>query len=152
MSKPSKEVLEGLQKAYCMEVETVVNYLGNALHLEGVRADHIKQSLLSDIQGELGHAQRLGNRIKQLGGSIYGSLSLKFEQKMLQPPSDPTDVVAVIKGVIAAEEDAIAHYERLIELARQHNDYVTENLAVEILEEEETHRQQFQGYLKEYSK
>ncbi|MCS7167857.1 MAG: ferritin-like domain-containing protein [Gemmatales bacterium] len=152
MSKPSKEVLDALQRAYCMEVETVVNYLGNALHLEGVRADHIKQSLLNDIQGELGHAQRLGNRIKQLGGAIYGSLSLKFEQKMLQPPSDPTDVVAVIKGVIAAEEEAIAHYERLIELARQHNDYVTENLAVEILEEEESHRQQFQGYLKEYSK
>jgi bacterioferritin len=152
MTKPSKEVLEGLHKAYCMEVETVINYLANALDLEGVRADHIKQSLLNDIQGELGHAQQLGNRIKQLGGSIPGSLSLQFDQKMLQPPSDPTDVVAVIRGVIAAEEQAIAHYEKLIESARQHHDYVTENLAIEILSEEEAHRQQFQGYLKEYSK
>ncbi|GBD35877.1 hypothetical protein HRbin36_00992 [bacterium HR36] len=50
MSKPSKEVLDALQKAYCMEVETVINYLANALDLEGVRADHIKQTLLSDIQ------------------------------------------------------------------------------------------------------
>ncbi|GBD35878.1 hypothetical protein HRbin36_00993 [bacterium HR36] len=71
---------------------------------------------------------------------------------MLQPPSDPTDVVAVIRGVIASEEEAIAHYEKLIELARHHHDYVSENLAIEILSEEEAHRQQFQGYLKEYSK
>jgi len=152
MSKPSKEVLEALRKAYCMEVETVINYLANALDLEGVRADHIKQSLLSDIQGELGHAQQLGNRIKQLGGSIPGSLSLEFGQKSLQPPTDPTDVVAVIQGVIAAEEEAIAHYEKTIELARKHHDYVTENLAIEILSDEEAHHQQFLGYLKEYTK
>jgi len=152
MSKPNKEILEALRKAYCMEVETVINYLANALDLEGVRADHIKQSLLSDIQGELGHAQQLGNRIKQLGGAIPGSLALQFSQKSLQPPSDPTDVVAVIRGVIAAEEEAIAHYEKTIELARQHNDYVTENLAIELLSDEEAHRQQFLGYLKEYAK
>ena len=34
-----------------------------SLNLEGVRAEFIKQALATDIQGELTHAQQLGNRI-----------------------------------------------------------------------------------------
>src|SRR5260370_3885744 len=94
---PSKEeIVASLTKAYNMEVETVLNYLANSLDLEGVRAEFIKQALATDIQEELTHAQRLGNRIKQLGGSVPGSLNLKMEQKSLQPPADTTDVVEVI--------------------------------------------------------
>ena len=36
--------------------------------MEGVRAEFIKQALTADSQGELTHAQQIGNRIKQLGG------------------------------------------------------------------------------------
>src|SRR5262249_21164139 len=107
MAASKNEVIAALQKAYSMEVETVVNYLANSLHLEGVRADFIKQALSTDIQEELGHAQQLGNRIKQLGGSVPGSTHLKMTQNSMQPPDDPTDVVGVIKGVLQAEEDAI---------------------------------------------
>src|SRR5947209_20046862 len=114
MPATKNDVIVSLRKAYNMEVETVVNYLANSLQLEGVRADFIKQALATDIQEELGHAQRLGHRIKQLGGTIPGSLSLKMEQKTLQPPTDTTDVVDVIRGVLQAEEDAIAHYNFIV--------------------------------------
>jgi bacterioferritin len=134
-----------------MEVETVVNYLANSLHLEGVRAEFIKQALSADIQEELGHAQQLGNRIKQLGGSVPGSLHLKMTQRSLEPPADPTDVVGVIKGVLKAEEEAIAHYQDIIKQT-EGQDYVTQDLAITILSAEEAHRQQFEGYLKEYTK
>jgi bacterioferritin len=140
-----------LLKAYNMEVETVINYLANSLDLEGVRAEFIKQALATDIQEELTHAQRLGNRIKQLGGSVPGSLQIKMEQKSLQPPSDSTDVVDVIRGVLKAEEDAIAQY-RVIIKQTDGEDYVTQDLAITLLAAEEEHRQQFEGYLKEYSK
>src|SRR6266436_7941417 len=100
MAVTREEILASLTKAYNMEVETVVNYLANSLHLEGVRADFIKQALATDIQEELGHAQQLGHRIKQLGGSIPGSLSLKMTQRTLQPQKDSTDVLNVIKGVL----------------------------------------------------
>ena len=134
-----------------MELETVINYLANSLHMDGVRADFVKQALAADIQGELTHAQQLGNRIKQLGGKVPGSLELKMTQKSLQPPEDTTDVVAVIRGVLDAEEEAINHYRALIRLT-EGEDYVTQDLAITILAEEESHRQQFQGYLKEYMK
>jgi bacterioferritin len=146
-----EQILAALCKAYNMEVETILNYLANSLDMEGVRADFVKQALAADIQGEMGHAQQLGNRIKQLGGSIPGSMALQMTQKSLQPPADSTDVMDVIRGVLDAEEAAIVHYNSIIELT-DGVDYVTQDLAITILADEEGHRQQFQGYLKEYSK
>jgi bacterioferritin len=151
MPATKEQIVANLVKAYNMEVETVINYLANSLDLEGVRAEFIKQALATDIQEELTHAQQLGNRIKQLGGSVPGSLQLKMDQKTLQPPADTTDVVDVIRGVLKAEEDAIAQY-RLIIKQTDGEDYVTQDLAITLLSAEEEHRQQFEGYLKEYSK
>jgi bacterioferritin len=151
MAVSKEQIIEVLRKAYNMELETVINYLSNSLHMEGVRADFIKQALSADIQGELGHATQLGNRIKQLGGSIPGSMTLKMTQKGLQPQDDTTDVVDVIRGVLAAEEEAIEHYRSIIKLT-DGEDYVTQDLAITLMADEEGHRQQFQGYLKEYTK
>src|SRR3954464_8673029 len=100
MAATREEILDSLSKAYGMELETVANYLANSLHLDGVRADFIKQALATDVQGELTHAQQLGNRIKQLGGTVPGIFQLKMTQATLQPPADTTDVVGVIRGVL----------------------------------------------------
>lgn len=151
MAATKDQIIAGLQKAFSMEVETVINYLANSLDLEGVRAEFIKQALATDIQEELGHAQQLGNRIKQLGGSIPGSLALKMTQQSLQPPSDTTDVLEVIRGVLKAEEEAIAQYRSIIKMT-DGEDYVTQDLAITLMAAEEEHRQQFEGYLKEYTK
>jgi bacterioferritin len=151
MAGTKDQIIAALQKAYNMELETVVNYLANSLVLEGVRAEAIKAALAADIQGELTHAQQLGNRIKQLHGTIPGSLALKFDQKPMQPPGDTTDVVAVIRGVLEAEEAAITQYKHIIKLT-DGEDYVTQDLAITLLGDEEGHRQQFEGYLKEYTK
>jgi bacterioferritin len=151
MAVTREQILDALRKAYNMELETVANYLANSINLDGVRADFIKQALAADIQGELGHATQLGKRIKQLGGLVPGSLALKMTQKSLQPRDDTTDVVDVIRGVIEAEEEAIQHYRALIKLT-DGEDYVTQDLAITLLADEEDHLQQFQGYLKEYTK
>lgn len=151
MAAVKNKIVAALQKAYGMELETVVNYLANSINLDGVRADAIKKALSADITGELTHATQLGNRLKQLGASVPGSLKLEMTQKSLQPPADTTDVVDVIKGVLAAENDAIDHYKALIKLC-EGEDYVTQDLAIRLLSDEEGHRQEFEGYLKEYVK
>jgi bacterioferritin len=151
MTATRKQILDALHKAYNMELETVISYMSNSINLDGVRADFIKQALAADIQGELGHAQQLGNRIKQLDGIVPGSMELKMSQKSLQSREDTTDVVDVIRGVLEAEEAAINHYLAIIKLT-DGEDYVTQDLAIKLLADEEAHRQQFQGYLKEYTK
>ena len=67
-------------------------------------------------------------------------------------PLADTDVVAVIKGVIDAESGAIEHYGRIIELCAEANDYVTQDLCITALADEEGHQTTFTGYLKEYMK
>jgi len=145
------EVTRLLRKAYEDEIETVMNYLSNSIALDGVRAEEIKESLQTDIQEELTHAEQLGNRLKQLDESIPGSTDFTARQDSLQPPEDTTDVVSVIEGVLDAENDAIETYRALINAAEEADDPVTEDLAVTILADEEAHRTEFRGYRKEYA-
>ncbi|MCX8057188.1 MAG: ferritin-like domain-containing protein [Ignavibacteria bacterium] len=146
-----EKIIELLIKAYWKELETVQNYLANSVNLEGVRAEEIKKALAADVAEELTHAQTLAKRIKELGGYVPGSFEFKPEQKGLQPPQDTTDVVSVIKGVLEAEDDAIKTYNEIIKLC-EGNDYVTQDLAITLLADEESHRATFNGFLKEYSK
>ena len=143
------EIIEELKVAYWMEIETVMSYLANSINLDGVRAEEIKKALAADVQEELGHAQILARRIKTIGGSVPGSMEFKATQSSLQPPSDRTDVLSVIKGVIAAEDGAIAQYNKLIKLC-DGVDYVTQDLCITSLADEEEHRRDFLGYLTEY--
>jgi bacterioferritin len=143
-----EQVLELLSTAYSMEIETVLNYLANSVNLDGVRAEEIKKSLAADVTEEIMHAQQLGQRIKQLGGLVPGSAAVKLGNQ-IQPTDNTTDVVGVIKAVIDAEEKACAHYNKIIR-ATDGEDYVTQDLCIRLLADEEEHRILFCGFLKEY--
>jgi bacterioferritin len=144
-----EEIIELLTRAYWMEIETVMSYVANSVNPDGVRAQEVIESLAADVQEELGHAQQYANRIKELYGVVPGSLDFKAEQTYLQPPETQTDIVHVIKGVIEAESGAIEHYNRIIE-ACDGVDWVTQDMVIAILHDEEGHRRLFEGYLREY--
>lgn len=148
--KLRKKLVKALQVSYAMEIETVANYLANSIHLDGMLAQEIKESLQGDINEELTHAKRIAHRIKIHGGIVPGSLSLDFSQKNLQPPAKTTDLKSVILGVIEAEEGAIKQYQKIIEMLDDVNDPVTQDLCVELKGEEEEHRREFVGFLREY--
>ena len=143
------ELIELLKKAYWMELETVMSYIANSVNPDGVRAQEIVESLQEDVQEELGHAQQFAARIKELYGVVPGSLEFAAEQSYLQPPEHQTDIVHVIKGVIEAETGAIDHYNRIIEFT-DGLDFVTQDMVIDILRDEERHRRLFEGYLREY--
>jgi bacterioferritin len=144
-----EEIIELLEQAYWMEVETVMSYIANSINPDGVRAQEIRESLEEDIQEELGHAQQFANRIKELDGVVPGSQEFSAEQSYLQPPDKQTDIVHVIRGVIEAEEGAIAHYNRIVEVT-DGVDWTTQDMVIAILRDEEGHRRLFQGFLREY--
>ena len=146
-----EEIIRELKIAYGMEIETVQNYLANSVDLDGIRAEEIKKSLATDIQEELNHATLLAKRIKILEGRVPGSMELERNQTFMQPPQDSTDVVAVIRGVIAAEDGAIEQYEKIIQLC-DGIDFVTQDMVIEILADEQGHRRQFVGFLSEYER
>jgi bacterioferritin len=144
-----KKIVGLLTHAYWMEIETVMNYIANSIHLDGVRAEEIKKSLAADVTAEIAHAQQFCKRIKELYGRVPGSREFAATQTYLQPPQSSTDVVAVIRGVIEAEQGAIDHYTKLIK-ACDGVDYVTQDMAITILADEESHLREFEGFLKEY--
>jgi bacterioferritin len=146
-----ERIIEMLTKAYWMEVETVMSYIANSINPDGVRAQEIVESLQTDIEEELGHAQQFAARIKELYGVVPGSLDFAAEQSYLQPPEHQTDIVHVIKGVIEAETGAIEHYNAIIQ-ATESVDPVTNDMVIAILRDEEGHRRLFEGFLREYQR
>ena len=144
-----EEIIALLTKAYWMELETVMSYIANSVNPDGLRAQEIVESLQEDVQEELGHAQQFASRIKELYGVVPGSLEFSAEQSYLQPPEQQTDIVHVIKGVIEAETGAIEHYNRIIEVT-DGIDFVTQDMVIDILRDEEGHRRLFEGFLREF--
>lgn len=149
MREEREEIIGMLCRAYWMEVETVMSYLAGSVNPDGVRAQEVIESLRQDVQEELGHAMQFATRIKEIYGVVPGSLDFQAEQTYLQPPERQSDIVHVIKGVIAAETGAIDHYNAIIR-ATEESDPVTNDMVIAILRDEERHRRLFEGFLREY--
>jgi bacterioferritin len=145
-----EQIVEMLTEAYWMEVETVMSYLAASINPDGVRAQEVIRSLAEDVQEELGHARKFGERIKELYGVVPGSERFHAEQTFLQPPEDQRDIIAIIRGVIEAETGAIEHYEKIV-AATDESDPVTNDMVIAILADEQRHRRLFEGFLREYA-
>ncbi len=145
------EIVAALIESYWMELETTLNYIANSTNLDGGLAEPIKVALALDVTAELGHAQSLAKRIHELGGTVPGSLAFKPVQKSEQPPEDSTDVLHVIKGVIDGEQAACVQYKRIIKLC-EGDDYVTQELCIGLMGQEEAHLREFVGFRREYEK
>jgi bacterioferritin len=124
----------------------VMNYLAASTNLDGVLGRQVAGLLAADVAEELQHAERFAQRIKDVGGTVPGSDAFVPQQRSLQPPASSSDVEAVIRGVIDAERAAIAAYGELAHFA-DGSDYVTHDLAVSVLADEESHRRLFEGLL-----
>ena len=144
-----EEIVGLLTRAYWMEMETVMSYLAQSAHLDGIRAEEIAEALAADVTEELGHAKAFAGRIKDLYGTPPGSMEFAAEQSYLQPLEDSTDVATVIKGVIEAEAGAIEHYSRIVE-ETDGIDPVTQDMVIAILHDEQGHKRLFEGFLREY--
>ena len=140
-------VVDLLKTAYFMEIETVMNYVTNSINPDGVRAQEVKENIGEDIQEELAHAQQIAARIKELYGTVPGSMDFRAVQDKLQPPTDQIDVVHVIKGVIDAEDGAIQHYTRIVEETEE-IDPVTNDMFIAILRDEQGHGRLCEGCLR----
>ena len=143
-----EEVVELLTTAYWMEIETVMNYIACSANPDGLLAREIVESLAQDVTEELGHAQQFAERIKELYGVVPGSQGFSASQSFLQPPERQTDITHVVRGVIEAETGAIEHYTRIVETT-DGVDWVTQDMVIGILKDEQGHRRLFEGFLRE---
>lgn len=144
-----KEIIDCLVEAYFMEMETVMSYIAASTNLDGMKAEPIKEALSLDVAAELAHAQALAKRVHELGGTVPGSLDFKPRAKSLQPTEDSMDILAVIDGVIDGEDRAVKQYKKIIRLC-EGDDYVTQEMCIGLLGQEEAHLREFVGFRKEF--
>jgi bacterioferritin len=142
----AREIITGLKKSYAMELESLQNYLANSVDLEDPPAGEVKKVLEAAVAGELKHARRLAKRIKILDGRVPGSLELPRDQNFLQPPMDNRDVMTVIRGALTATDAAISHYQAIMQITED-LDYITQDLLIDLLAEEQEQRGLFQQLL-----
>jgi ferritin-like protein len=143
----TKEIVAELKKSYAGEFETLQNYVAHAVDLEGTIAETVGTSLEASISQRLKNVRRLARRITVLGGRVPGSLELTRSQNYLQPAAEKADPLAVLRGILRASEAAIAQYEKIIALT-EGNDYLTQDLMIDLLSQERDQHRLFMSLLR----
>ena len=111
--------------------------LVSARWIRSLDADTLRDILIQQSSDELGHAERIANRIIQLGGTPTMNPGKLLETSgcgYKEPPSDPTNLKQVIQDVLDAEACAIETYNKLAEKYR--SDLVTHEMFEDLLEDE----------------
>lgn len=133
-----KEVLSDLLKAYADEWLAHYQYWVAAQWIRGIDADTLRPILLKQSEDELKHAEKLAQRIIQLGGEPVLDFAKLLETSgcgYIAPPKDPTNIKQLVEDVLKSEACAIRFYDEMVRKYRD-TDYVTHELFEDLLEDE----------------
>lgn len=132
--KGHKEVIAALNKALRGELTAVNQYFLHARMLEDWGFKKRGKAEYDKSIEEMQHADKLIQRILLLGGlpnlQDLGKLYIG------------EDLKDVIECDLRLELEGIEHYRKAIGIAEQHDDYVSRDLFIAILTEEEEHQDQ----------
>lgn len=142
------KIVNMLRRAYADEMLAFHFYWYVAQHIEGLGLLTLAEEFRRDAMEELKHAEKLGLRIRQLGGtpvnnpSEWGSVS----NVGYTDPQRFLDLKSAVEEALRAERIAIGVYNEIAKES-QHADFVTFNLSCEILEDEVRHEQNYEDIL-----
>lgn len=126
------DVIQALNTALRGELTAINQYFLHARMLEHWGFKKRGKEEYEESIEEMKHADRLIQRILLLGGlpnlQDLGKLYIG------------EDLKEVIECDLRLELEGIAHYRKAIQIAEQHHDYVTRDLFIEILQDEEEHQ------------
>ena len=139
MAKASEQLIAGLNEALSEELTALIQYLWHHIQGRGIESAAISEIFKATSMTEMDHAYKLAERIDLLGGAPVTAAA--------RQPKTGGDVRQMIQDDLALEHDAIKMYKRLIELADDEDDDVTEQMLIGILKDEEEHANQWEGVL-----
>jgi bacterioferritin len=132
-----KEVVRLLNEALATEWVCVLRYYRHYFMASGMLADSVKAEFLEHAQQELAHANRLAERIVQLGGEpdLNPETLTARSHAEYKPGNDLRDMV---KEDLIAERIAIDSYREMI-LYIGDRDTTTKRILEDVLAQEEEH-------------
>lgn len=134
----SNKLLEALNHAIARELQVSIQYMWQHILWTGIKAFTVRDELKRIAVSEMKHAESIAERLAYLGGT---------------PTTKPdpifvgSDLSEQLRMDVKAEEEAIALYRRIIELAHDENDIITSKLFEDILSHEESHHDTFSALL-----
>jgi len=137
-SKVSSELLDLMNQAIAREMQVAIQYMWQHVLWRGVQGFAVKDELKTIAVEEMKHAEAIAERLAYFGGTPTTKPSPIFVGETLEQ---------MLERDKADEEEAIALYKRIIDVARKAGDEVTDELFRGILADEEEHHDTFTGLL-----
>jgi len=134
-------VIAKLNKAFADEWLAYYQYWVGAQVAVGIFREDVQAELLEHANEELGHAQKVADRIIELGGTplVEPKEWYKFTNCGYEAPSHP-DTRVLLEQNLKGERCAIEVYKDLAEFTRG-KDVITYHMALEIMKDELGHEQ-----------
>ena len=140
-----EEIIQLLNDALATELVCVLRYKRHYFTATGVNSSKIKDEFLVHANEEAGHADRLAERIVQLGGSPNFSPD-SLTSRSHAGYDESTDLKAMIKSNLIAERVAVESYRQMINLISDY-DSTTRRMLEDILADEEEHADELSDWL-----
>jgi len=132
-----KKVVAVLNEALATEIVCVLRYKRHYFMAQGIHAQAVAQEFLEHANEEQGHADRIAERITQLGGAPDFNpegLATRSHSEYVEGNS----LIDMIREDLVAERVAIESYGEIVRFLGD-RDITTRRLMEEILENEEQH-------------
>lgn len=142
-------VVQELNRLRATEFASYLQYKQHVYMAVSLLSPGLKQDFQSHADVELQHADRLGERIQQLGGiPIYSPVELgaKAAEEGVHPAQGATLQDMVIENLMLERQQVAAYTALIRELGD--TDLTTRQLLLEILGETEAHASELADYLK----
>lgn len=138
MPKASEKFIEALNEALTEELASIIQYLWDHILARGLESPAIADMFKEISMSEMRHAYALAERIDLLGGvptTAVGRIVIGG------------DLPKMLEDNLRLEYEAIDMYRRLIEIADNEDDDVTELMLVQILKDTEEHARDLEAVL-----
>ena len=140
-----EDIIQLLNDALATELVCVLRYKRHYFTASGVNSSKIKEEFLVHANEEAGHADRIAERIVQLGGSPNFSPD-SLTARSHADYDESTDLKAMIKANLIAERVAVESYRQMINLIADY-DSTTRRMLEDILADEEEHADELSDWL-----
>jgi len=132
-----RTTIQILNDALATEIVCVLRYRYHAIAAQGIHSEAVKEEFAQHAQDEQEHANRIGERINQLGGKPNFSPDGLLTRSATQYVEGDT-LTSMIEEDLVAERIAVETYREMIRHFAYH-DPTTRQMMEEILAKEEEH-------------
>lgn len=141
----AEEICTLLNQALATEWVCVLRYRRHYFTAKGIASEAIVDEFMVHATEEMAHADRLAERIGQLGG-LPELNPAKLTKLSHADYDDSTDLQAMIKANLVAERVAVETYRQMISLIGD-KDPTTTRMLEDILADEEEHADELSDWL-----